>query len=55
MSTDYRDTVFLPQTEFPMRGGLPKREPELLRALAGDGALWPLARGRARAGEIHPA
>src|SRR5690606_17742494 len=27
---DYKDTVFLPRTEFPMRAGLPKREPELL-------------------------
>ena len=27
---DYRDTVFLPQTAFPMQGGLPKKEPELL-------------------------
>jgi isoleucyl-tRNA synthetase len=27
---DYRSTVFLPQTGFPMRGELPKREPELL-------------------------
>lgn len=27
---DYRDTVFLPQTDFPMRAGLPKREPEFL-------------------------
>ncbi|GBQ23110.1 isoleucyl-tRNA synthetase [Acetobacter estunensis NRIC 0472] len=26
----YRDTVFLPTTSFPMRGNLPKREPELL-------------------------
>jgi isoleucyl-tRNA synthetase len=25
---DYRDTLFLPTTDFPMRGGLPKREPE---------------------------
>jgi isoleucyl-tRNA synthetase len=24
---DYRDTLFLPATEFPMRAGLPKREP----------------------------
>jgi isoleucyl-tRNA synthetase len=30
MSTDYKSTVFLPQTEFPMRGDLPKREPDLL-------------------------
>src|SRR6478735_5227227 len=27
---DYRDTVFLPQTPFPMRAGLPQKEPELL-------------------------
>ncbi|HEV8016478.1 MAG TPA: class I tRNA ligase family protein, partial [Stellaceae bacterium] len=30
MATDYRSTVFLPQTDFPMRGELPKREPALL-------------------------
>src|SRR5579871_6303251 len=30
MATDYRPTVFLPQTDFPMRGDLPKREPLLL-------------------------
>ena len=27
---DYRDTVFLPKTAFPMRAGLPKRAPALL-------------------------
>jgi isoleucyl-tRNA synthetase len=27
---DYRETVFLPQTAFPMRGGLPQKEPEIL-------------------------
>jgi isoleucyl-tRNA synthetase len=27
---DYRDTVFLPKTDFPMRGSLPQKEPELL-------------------------
>ena len=30
MATDYRSTVFLPETSFPMRGDLPKREPALL-------------------------
>ncbi|MFP6747117.1 MAG: isoleucine--tRNA ligase [Alphaproteobacteria bacterium] len=30
MTTDYKATLFLPQTDFPMRGGLPKLEPELL-------------------------
>jgi len=28
---DYRDTVFLPKTDFPMRAGLPKREPDFLK------------------------
>ncbi|HET6184745.1 MAG TPA: isoleucine--tRNA ligase [Acetobacteraceae bacterium] len=27
---DYRDTVFLPRTTFPMRGDLPKKEPRIL-------------------------
>ena len=27
---DYSQTLFLPQTEFPMRAGLPQKEPELL-------------------------
>jgi isoleucyl-tRNA synthetase len=27
---DYKSTVFLPRTDFPMRGDLPKREPALL-------------------------
>jgi len=30
MPTDYRPTVFLPKTGFPMRGDLPKREPPIL-------------------------
>jgi isoleucyl-tRNA synthetase len=29
--TDYSKTLFLPQTEFPMRAGLPQREPEILK------------------------
>jgi isoleucyl-tRNA synthetase len=31
MTDDFKDTLFLPQTEFPMRGELPKREPETLK------------------------
>jgi isoleucyl-tRNA synthetase len=27
---DYSQTLFLPQTEFPMRAGLPQKEPEIL-------------------------
>ena len=30
MSIDYKKTVCLPQTDFPMKAGLPKREPEIL-------------------------
>ncbi len=30
-ATDYSKTLFLPQTEFPMRAGLPQREPTLLK------------------------
>ena len=30
-TADYRDTVFLPETDFPMRAGLPAREPEWLK------------------------
>jgi isoleucyl-tRNA synthetase len=27
---DYRETVFLPETPFPMRGGLPQKEPLII-------------------------
>ena len=30
MSQDYKDTVFLPRTDFPMRAGLKDKEPEIL-------------------------
>ena len=29
-NVDYKDTLNLPKTEFPMRAGLPQREPEIL-------------------------
>ena len=32
MSKDYKSTISLPETEFPMRGDLPKREPGMLAA-----------------------
>ena len=31
MAQDYNSTLNLPKTDFPMRAGLPKREPEMLR------------------------
>ena len=30
MAQDYNATINLPKTDFPMRAGLPKREPEML-------------------------
>ena len=30
-TNDYSKTLYLPQTDFPMRAGLPQREPEILR------------------------
>ena len=30
MTVDYKATIFLPKTDFPMRGGLAKKEPEIL-------------------------
>ncbi len=44
MSVDYKNTVCLPRTDFPMKAGLPKREPELLARWA-EMDLW----GRLRA------
>ncbi len=40
---DYKNTVFLPQTDFPMRGDLPKKEPLLLEKWAQEGLSKALA------------
>ncbi|HYE00410.1 MAG TPA: isoleucine--tRNA ligase [Alphaproteobacteria bacterium] len=37
MTVDYKATVFLPKTDFPMRAGLPQKEPELLKHWAETG------------------
>ncbi len=34
MSADYKNTVFLPRTDFPMKAGLPQKEPEILKRWA---------------------
>ena len=34
---DYSETLNLPKTEFPMRGGLPQKEPEILKAVYENG------------------
>ncbi len=43
---DYKATVFLPRTDFPMRGDLPKREPVLLHRWE-DMRLWERLRAEA--------
>ena len=48
---DYRDTVFLPETDFPMRAGLPQREPEWLARWERLGVYDRL---RAQAGDRKP-
>jgi isoleucyl-tRNA synthetase len=48
-ATDYSKTLFLPQTEFPMRAGLPQREPEILKLWNSIGLyerLREISRGR---------
>ena len=45
-ATDYKATVFLPRTNFPMRGELPKREPVLLARWEAMG-LWQKLRAEA--------
>ncbi|RMH50714.1 MAG: isoleucine--tRNA ligase [Zetaproteobacteria bacterium] len=48
-SFDYRATVFLPRTDFPMRANLPDREPELLRRWEEEGLYRRLRAARAGA------
>jgi len=48
---DYSETLFLPQTDFPMRAGLPQKEPEILARWEKTGLFTQLrkaARGRAK-------
>ncbi len=49
--TDYSKSLYLPQTDFPMRAGLPKKEPELLaywREIGLYERLREAAKGRAK-------
>ena len=52
---DYRDTVFLPATAFPMRGDLPKKEPAILARWQRMG-LWEKLRAQSAGREkFYPA
>ncbi|MEK6711370.1 MAG: class I tRNA ligase family protein, partial [Nitrospinota bacterium] len=49
MATDYKKLLNLPSTAFPMKAGLPQREPQLLAAWERQdlyGQLRAAARGR---------
>jgi isoleucyl-tRNA synthetase len=46
----YRETVFLPKTDFPMKAGLPQKEPELLKRWA-DMDLFKLLREQSKGKE----
>jgi isoleucyl-tRNA synthetase len=50
---DYRDTVFLPETDFPMRAGLPQREPDWLARWARIG-VYDRLREKATTGARQP-
>ena len=47
---DYRDTVFLPQTDFPMRAGLPKLEPRILADWSTQNLYRAMRKARQEAG-----
>ncbi|WP_309603211.1 isoleucine--tRNA ligase [Sphingomonas sp.] len=44
---DYRSTVFLPKTDFPMKAGLPQKEPGILAKWQADDAYGQLRAARA--------
>ena len=46
----YRETVFLPKTDFPMKAGLPQKEPEILKRWA-DMDLYKLLREQSKGRE----
>jgi isoleucyl-tRNA synthetase len=47
---DYRDTVFLPDTPFPMRAGLPQKEPQILAGWEEAGLYHTVRKARQAAG-----
>ncbi|GGY54170.1 isoleucine--tRNA ligase [Parvularcula lutaonensis] len=49
---DYKDTLFLPATDFPMRGGLPKKEPQILKRWEEMG-LYKLLREQSKGREPY--
>ncbi len=50
---DYSETLFLPKTDFPMRAGLPQKEPEILGAWEKSDLYRRLRRESAGPAEIR--
>ncbi|MDA0656230.1 MAG: class I tRNA ligase family protein, partial [Proteobacteria bacterium] len=50
MTINYKDTLFLPKTDFPMKAGLAKREPEFLERWR-EMDLWARLRADAKGRE----
>ena len=46
MSSDYKATLNLPKTDFPMRGNLPNREPEILNQWEAEGLYQQIRKTR---------
>lgn len=44
--TDYRSTVFLPRTDFPMKAGLPQKEPGIAARWESEGLYQQIRRAR---------
>jgi isoleucyl-tRNA synthetase len=44
--TDYRSTVFLPRTDFPMKAGLPQKEPAILARWESEGLYQRIREAR---------
>jgi isoleucyl-tRNA synthetase len=44
--TDYRSTVFLPRTDFPMKAGLPQKEPAILARWEAEGLYQRIRESR---------
>jgi isoleucyl-tRNA synthetase len=44
--TDYRSTVFLPRTDFPMKAGLPQKEPAILARWEAEGLYHQIRESR---------
>ena len=44
--TDYRSTVFLPRTDFPMKAGLPQKEPAILARWESEGLYQQIRENR---------